>query len=222
MASEKEKIKDLGSPKRVDEERGSSSKSESEKIEEVVEKELEESKTAIPTSKETKTKKKKEEAAEKVAEEVAEPVAEEVEKEIKKEEKETKETPTPKKDKKTDRVGIAYIKSSGNNTIVHITDLAGNTISRVSGGMVTKHSRLKANPTIAMFVAKRAAERPKDLGFTKLYVRMKGKTGGNNGPGANSAVKSLGKVFDLISILDATKVPRGGPKKKGGRRGRRV
>ncbi|MCA9485920.1 MAG: 30S ribosomal protein S11 [Nanoarchaeota archaeon] len=138
-------------------------------------------------------------------------------------ESETKETSKKEKStKKEGRVGIAYIKSSGNNTIVHITDLAGNTISRVSGGMVTKHSRLKANPTIAMFVAKRAGERPKDLGFTKLYVRMRGKTGGNNGPGANSAVKSLGKVFDLISILDATKVPRGGPKKKGGRRGRRV
>jgi small subunit ribosomal protein S11 len=124
--------------------------------------------------------------------------------------------------KKDEKIGIAYITSSPNNTIVHITDLAGNTISRISGGMVTKHSRLKANPTIAMFVAKRASERAKDLGFTRLYVRMKGVTGNNHGPGANSAVKSLGKVFDLISILDTTKMPRGGPKAKGGRRGRRV
>lgn len=127
-----------------------------------------------------------------------------------------------KEKKKDEKIGIAYIFSSPNNTVVHITDLAGNTISRVSGGMVTKHSRLKSNPTIAMFVAKRASERAKDLGFTRLYVRMRGKTGNNNGPGANSAVKSLGKVFDLISILDTTRVARGGPKKKGGRRGRRV
>ena len=124
--------------------------------------------------------------------------------------------------KKDEKIGIAYIYSSGNNTIVHITDLAGNTISRVSGGMVTKHSRLKANPTIAMFVAKRAGERASDLGFTKMYVRMKGKTGANNGPGASSAVKSLGKAFEIVSILETTRVPRGGPKKKGGRRGRRV
>src|SRR3989338_468485 len=123
---------------------------------------------------------------------------------------------------KEDKAGIAYIFSSGNNTIVHITDLSGNTISRVSGGMVTKHSRLKSNPTIAMFVAKRAAERARDLGFTKMYVRMKGKTGANNGPGASSAVKSLGKTFEIVSILETTRVPRGGPKKKGGRRGRRV
>ena len=124
--------------------------------------------------------------------------------------------------KKDEKIGIAYIYSSVNNTIVHITDLAGNTISRVSGGMVTKHSRLKANPTIAMFVAKRAGERASDLGFTKMYVRMKGKTGANNGPGASSAVKSLGKTFEIVSILETTRVPRGGPKKKGGRRGRRV
>jgi ribosomal protein S11 len=135
-------------------------------------------------------------------------------------EDENKESKPKSKDEK---VGIAYISSSSNNTRVHITDLAGNTISKVSGGMITKHSRLKSNPTIAMFVAKRAAERAKDLGFTKLYVRMKGKTNFGPGPGANSAVKSLNKAgFEIISILDTTKVPRGGPKKKGGRRGRRV
>jgi|SRR3989344_4246231 len=132
--------------------------------------------------------------------------------------------PSVKKEKKKDeRVGIAYIKSSSNNTIVHITDLSGSTISRFSGGMITKHSRLKSNPTISMFVAKKAAERAKDLGFTKLYIRMRGKTDANQGPGAHAAVKSLSKSgFDIISILDTTKFPRGGPKKKGGRRGRRV
>jgi small subunit ribosomal protein S11 len=176
-------MENLKSPKRVDEERGSSSKGNSKtstEIKPVVETEKEKPKAA-PAPKETKTKKKEE------------------------------------------KTGIAYINSSSNNTIVHITDLAGNTISRISGGMITKHSRLKANPTIAMFVAKRAAERPLDLGFNKLYVRMKGKTRFGHGPGSHAAVKSLGKAgFDLISILDTTKVPRGGPKKKGGRRGRRV
>lgn len=126
--------------------------------------------------------------------------------------------------RKEERAGIAYIYSSYNNTIVHITDLAGNTISRASGGMVTKHSRLKSNPTIAMFVAKRAAERAKDLGITSLYIRIKGKTADLGlGPGANAAVKSLSKEdFKIMSILDAQRVPRGGPKKKGGKRGRRV
>jgi small subunit ribosomal protein S14e len=102
--------------------------------------------------------------------------------------------------------------------------LVGNTISRISGGMVTKHSRLKSNPTIAMFVAKRAAERAKDLGIDALYIRMRGKTAaGALGPGGHAAVKSLGKEgFRIINILDTMAVPRGGPKKKGGKRGRRV
>lgn len=129
------------------------------------------------------------------------------------------------RESREERAGIAYIHSTPNNTFVHITDLSGNTISRISGGMITKHSRLKADPTIAMFAAKKAAERAKDLGINALYVRIKGKTGAEFGvgPGAHSAVKSLDKEgFKIINILDTTKVARGGPKKKGGKRGRRV
>lgn len=127
-------------------------------------------------------------------------------------------------EKRDERAAIAYIYSTQNNTFVHITDLAGNTLSRVSGGMVTKHSRLKADPTVAMFVAKRDAERAKDFGITALYIRTRAKTGGvGMGPGAHAAVKSLSKEsFRIINILDTTRMPRGGPKKKGGKRGRRV
>lgn len=123
-----------------------------------------------------------------------------------------------------DRVGIAHIYTSMNNTIVHITDLAGNTISRISGGMVTKQDRLKANPTVAMFVAKKAAEAARMIGMKSIYVRIKAQTGSTSpGPGAHAAVRSLSKEgFKIISIIDVTKVPRGGPKKKGGKRGRRV
>jgi len=123
-----------------------------------------------------------------------------------------------------EKAGIAYIYSTSNNTFVHITDLAGNTISRVSGGMVTKSDRLKSNPTIAMFVAKKAAERARDLGINSLYIRTRGRTREPTlGPGGYAAVKSLGKGgFRILSILDTTKIPRGGPKKKGGKRGRRV
>ena len=127
-------------------------------------------------------------------------------------------------EKKEIRAGIAYILSSFNNTIIHITDMAGNTIARVSGGMVTKHSRLKANPTTAMFAAKRSAERARDVGINALYIRIRGKTGAPGlGPGAHAAVKMLGKEgFKILGILDTTRIPRGGPKAKGGKRGRRV
>ena len=127
-------------------------------------------------------------------------------------------------EEKKDITGIAHIYTSFNNTIVHITDLSGKTISRISGGMVTKHDRLKANPTVAMFVAKRAAEIARDAGITSLYVRIRAKTGSPApGPGAHSSIKSLTREgLKIISIIDVTRVPRGGPKVKGGRRGRRV
>lgn len=120
--------------------------------------------------------------------------------------------------------GIAYIYTSFNNTIVHITDLAGNTIAKISGGMVTKQDRLKANPTIAMFSAKKAAEQAKEAGINELYVRIRAQTGSTSpGPGAHAAVKSLGREgIKIISIIDTTKIARGGPKVKGGKRGRRV
>ncbi|MBS3066454.1 30S ribosomal protein S11 [Candidatus Pacearchaeota archaeon] len=127
------------------------------------------------------------------------------------------------KDQKED-AAIAYIYASFNNTIVHITDLSGNTISRISGGMVTKQDRLKANPTTAMFITKKIEEEIKEHGINNLYIRMRGQTGGQGvGPGANTVVKTLSKDgFNIISISDVTRVPRGGPKKAGGRRGRRV
>lgn len=144
-----------------------------------------------------------------------------------KEKAEAKEVVEEKKEErkeKEERAAIAYIYSSPNNTMVHLTDLAGNTLSRITGGMVTKHSRLKADPTIAMFAAKKAAERARDLGINVLYIRSRAKTGSPGfGSGGHAAIKTLGKEgFKIISILDTTKVPRGGPKKKGGKRGRRV
>lgn len=126
--------------------------------------------------------------------------------------------------RKEGKAGIAYIYSTFNNTIIHITDLAGNTIAQVSGGRVTKHDRLKATPTVAMFAAKRAAEAAKEQGINSLYVRIKSKPGSiSHGPGANAAVKSLSKNgMYIMNIMDTTPMPRGGPKPKGGKRGRRV
>ena len=130
------------------------------------------------------------------------------------------------REKKFTGVGIVHIRATYNNTIVHITDMAGSTIATVSGGEVTKHDRLKANPTVAMFVAKKAAERAKDQGIRALYVRISGKGGvlaPSPGPGANAAIKSLSREgLKILNITDVTPTPRGGPKPKGGKRGRRV
>jgi small subunit ribosomal protein S11 len=134
---------------------------------------------------------------------------------------ESKEIVKTKKEKNIEAVINIY--TSYNNTIVHVTDMSGRTIVKVSGGMVTKHNRLKANPTIAMFIAKRISEKMKEEKIKSLYIRIRAKTGNPSpGPGANALIKSLGREgFKIVNILDTTRIPRGGPKKKGGRRGRR-
>jgi small subunit ribosomal protein S11 len=126
--------------------------------------------------------------------------------------------------KQKDHTAIVHIYASYNNTIMHVTDVAGNTLSRVSGGMMTKQDRLKANPTTAMFITKKIEEDLNELGIKNLYVKMKGQTGSQGvGPGANTIIKTLSKDgYRILSISDVTRIPRGGPKKKGGRRGRRV
>src|SRR3989338_8784190 len=129
-----------------------------------------------------------------------------------------------KRKEKEERYAILHIYTTFNNTIMTLTDMAGNTICRYSGGESTKQSRLKANPTIAMFVAQKIAEEAKDNGITGFYIKIRAETGENNpGPGAHAAIKSLTRAgFKILSIMDTTKNPRGGPKKGGGRRGRRV
>ena len=125
--------------------------------------------------------------------------------------------------KKKDIEAVLNVYTSFNNTLAHVTDMSGKTISKITGGMVTKHDRLKANPTIALFIAKRLAENMKELKIRSLYVRIRAKTGNPApGPGANAIIKSLSREgFKIINILDYTRIPRGGAKKKGGRRGRR-
>jgi len=118
---------------------------------------------------------------------------------------------------------VLNIYTSFNNTIAHVTDMSGRTIAKVSGGQVTKHGRLKANPTIAIFIAKRISETLNEIGVKSLYVRIRAKTRSPApGPGAHAIIKSLTREgFKILNILDTTRFPRGGPKKKGGRRGRR-
>lgn len=128
------------------------------------------------------------------------------------------------KKKNEDRTAILHIYATYNNTLANLTDLAGNTIVKVTGGLVTKHNRMKANPTIAMFIAKKIQEACRDYKIKNLYIKMRGQTNSKGlGQGGHAITKTLTKEgFKILSIVDLTALPRGGPKKKGGRRGRRV
>ena len=163
-----------------------------------------------------------EEKVEKV-EEVKEVKETEEKMDVKEEEPKVEVKEVKKKEKK-ERIGVLNIYTSFNNTLMNLTDMSGKSLAKFSGGQSTKQDRLKANPTIAMFIAQRVAEEARDNGITGFYVKIRAVTGQNNpGPGAHAAIKSLTRAgFKILSIMDTTKIPRGGPKKKGGRRGRRV
>lgn len=160
----------------------------------------------------------------KIEEKTEEVVLEEIPEEIEEVEGEpSEEAHSNKSTVSKESEAVINIYTSFNNTLVHVTDMSGKTISKITGGMITKHDRLKANPTIAMFISKRITEEVKDLGIKSFYVRIRAKTRNPApGPGAHSIVKSLTRDgFRIINILDTTRSPRGGPKVKGGRRGRR-
>ena len=70
------------------------------------------------------------------------------------------------KKKKEDRLAVLNIYTTFNNTSINMTDMSGRTLAKFSGGHSTKQSRLKANPTIAMFIAQRVSEEARDNGVT--------------------------------------------------------
>ncbi|OYT41606.1 30S ribosomal protein S11 [Candidatus Pacearchaeota archaeon ex4484_26] len=131
------------------------------------------------------------------------------------------------KNPEKEHVAIAKIYSTYNNTIIHIVDVAGNTIAKASGGQVTKYDRLKASPTVAMFAAKKAAYEAKEKGINALHIRIRGKGGHegphNPGPGSQAVLKSFSRAgIRIKSIVDVTPIAHGGCKSPHGRRGRRV
>ncbi len=123
--------------------------------------------------------------------------------------------------------GIVHIYSSGNNTIIHITDITGSeTIARVSGGMVTKADRLKGAPFQGILAGKKAAAEAKEKGINKIDIRIRA-PGGNKqisvGKGVQSAIKAISKSGLKINIIeDVTPIVHGFVRRKGGRKGRRL
>ena len=128
---------------------------------------------------------------------------------------------------KGDKCGIVNIFSSSNNIIVHITDMTGSeTISRVSGGMVTDRDRLKGDAFAAMQAAQRAADKAKDAGISQIHIRVRAPGGSKAkmpGKGAQPAIRALARCgLRVLSIEDVTPIPHDCIRAKGGRRGRRV
>ena len=113
---------------------------------------------------------------------------------------------TRRRERKNIEKGQAHIHSSFNNTIVTITDTAGNVISWGSaGGLGFKGSR-KSTPFAAGEVAETAAKAAMEHGLKTVEVYVKGP-----GAGRESAIRSLQTAgLQIVSIKDVTPIPHNG------------
>ena len=126
-----------------------------------------------------------------------------------------KKTVRKKRVKKNVQTGCAHIHSTFNNTIVTITDEAGNVISWSSAGALGYKGSRKSTPYAAQLVSEAAGKTAMDHGMKKLEVNVKGP-----GPGREAAVRALAACgLEVTSIKDVTPVPHNGcrpPKKPRG------
>ena len=102
--------------------------------------------------------------------------------------------------------GVVHISSTFNNTIVTITDQAGQVVSWASCGTVGYKGTKKGSPFPAQLAAEQAAQKAMDLGMKKVEVEVKGPGGGRE-----TAVRALESAgLEVTSIRDVTPIPHNG------------
>src|SRR5512147_2256527 len=114
--------------------------------------------------------------------------------------------PKRKKTKKMVSEGAAHIHSTFNNTIITITDPAGNVVAWSSAGSVGFKGSRKGTPFAAQLAAEAAAKKAMDSGVRSVQVFVKGP-----GAGRESALRSLQAAGFAVSLIkDVTPIPHNG------------
>ncbi len=113
---------------------------------------------------------------------------------------------TKKKEKKNISTGNVHIQTTFNNTIVTITDPAGNVIAWSSAGVQGFKGSRKSTPFAAQLAAEDAAKKAMEHGMKSVEVYVKGP-----GAGRESALRSLQAAgFNVVMIKDVTPIPHNG------------
>ncbi len=111
-----------------------------------------------------------------------------------------------KKVKKNIEKGQAHIRSSFNNTIVTLSDVAGNVLAWSSAGELGFKGSRKSTPYAAQTAAAEAAKRAMEHGLKTIEVFVKGP-----GSGREAAIRALQAAgLDITSIKDVTPIPHNG------------
>jgi len=118
-----------------------------------------------------------------------------------------KRTARPKRrERKNVEHGVAHIRSTFNNTIITITDGAGNAISWASAGTMGFKGTRKGTPFAAQMAAEAAAKAAMEHGMKQVEAYVKGPGGGRE-----AAIRSLQAAgLEVNMIKDVTPIPHNG------------
>ena len=111
-----------------------------------------------------------------------------------------------RREKKNVEKGAAHIRSSFNNTIVTITDTAGNALSWASSGGLGFRGSRKSTPFASQMAAETAAKAAMEHGLKSVEVYVKGP-----GAGREAAIRALQTAgLEITMIKDITPIPHNG------------
>ena len=111
-----------------------------------------------------------------------------------------------RRERKNIEKGAAHIRATFNNTIVTITDVAGNAVSWASAGELGFKGSRKSTPYAAQMASETAAKAAMDHGMKTVEVYVKGP-----GAGRESAIRALATAgLSITLIKDVTPIPHNG------------
>ncbi len=111
-----------------------------------------------------------------------------------------------KKVKKNVQSGIAHVHSTFNNTMITITDVAGNTLCWATAGAQGFKGSRKSTPFAAQVAAEEASKKAMEHGVRQVSVYVKGP-----GSGRESAVRAIQATGIKITLIrDVTPIPHNG------------
>jgi small subunit ribosomal protein S11 len=100
---------------------------------------------------------------------------------------------------------VVHVLSTYNNTLITLTDTAGNVYLSQSSGRTGFSGSKKGTPYAASKAAEILADQARELGVTEVAMRIKGV-----GSGRESALRVFAqKGFQIQSIKDTTPTPHG-------------
>src|SRR3970040_427629 len=101
-----------------------------------------------------------------------------------------------KKERKHVQTGVAHVQASFNNTIVTMTDLAGNTVVWASAGNQGFKGSRKSTPFAATRAGEVAAKKAMECGMRQIDVYVTGP-----GSGRESAIRALQSAGLRINMI---------------------